>query len=111
VIKTNTLLKSALILLMFAINNAYAESQFSSDLSFSDAIDKSLSLAKEANYTEINVMTTSGPVSGELVKKTKEVLILKTKTGSTNLKTGKEKVLITFINLKTIESISAYTLE
>lgn len=105
------LLRFTPILLLFVINYVHADSQFSSDLSFSNAIDKSLALAKESSYTDINVVTSSGSFSGELVQKTKEVLILKTKTGNINLKTGKEKVLITFINLKTIESISAYTLE
>ncbi len=105
------LLRLVPVLLIFTISYAQADSRFPSDLNFSQAIDKSLALAQKSGYSEISVVTSSGSASGEVVQKNKDVLILKTKTGRTNLKTGKEKVLLTFVNISTIESISVYILE
>jgi len=108
-IKSKSLLGISLILLF--ISNAYAKPPFPSDLSFSDAIDRSLALVNKGTYKNITILTSSGTLTGELLQKTKEVLILKTKTGSINLNSGKEKVQMSFVDIKTIESILIETSE
>jgi len=81
-----------------------------SDKDFSTAIENSLNQLKDSPYKELEVYTTSGSFSGSLVSQSGEVIVLKTKTGSTHLKSGKEKVLLTSIDVKTITAISVYVL-
>lgn len=106
----NKLLISAL-LFSCTTTQVFADSNFSPTLKFDDVIDKSLSLIKESGYKNIDVITRSGSFSGEFINKTEEVLILKMKTGSTNLKAGKEKMQLSLIRLDSIEAISIYILE
>lgn len=83
----------------------------SSDKDFSTAIENSLNQLKDSPYKELEVYTTSGSFSGKLFSQSVEVIVLKTKTGSTHLKSGKEKMLLTSIDVKTITAISVYILD
>lgn len=106
--KTTTLAFALLSTLAFS--NTYA-AKISDKMTFTAAIDYSLDQVKNSPYKTLHVKTTSGSFEGELVAKTKEVVILKTKTNSIHMKTGKEKVLMTYINISTITAISAYVLD
>lgn len=101
----------SLLFLLLITNFAYADTQFSSDLTFKDAINQSLSMVEKATYKDIHVATANGVMTGELVSKTKDVIILKSKTGRMNLKTNKEVTVLTFIDLSKVELISINILE
>ncbi len=101
---THVLLGVLLSMILTATANA-------SDNDFSTAIENSLNQMKGSPYKELEVYTTSGSFSGNLVSQSASVIVLETKTGSTHLKSGKEKVLLTSIDVKTITAISVYVLD
>ncbi|HED36140.1 MAG TPA: hypothetical protein ENJ08_18245 [Gammaproteobacteria bacterium] len=82
-----------------------------SDKNFSSAIKSSLSQLESSPYKKLEVYTASGSFSGSLVSQSAEVIVLKTKTGSTHLKSGKEKILLTSIDVRTITAVSVYVLD
>ncbi len=90
---------------------ANGENLFPDQMSMDGAIDAVLAQVEKANYKDIEVMTTAGSFSGEFVKKSGEVLILKKKTGSIHLATQKEKARYMVIDLKEIAGISFYRLD
>ncbi|RJG50705.1 hypothetical protein [Motilimonas pumila] len=107
-----TALFCGLILLAFAgPQSVHAEPVYPTDMSFDAAISQSIIDAKSSGYKEIVVSTTAGAFRGEYVQQTSEVLVLKQHTGNTHLKSGKEKLQLSYIRLDSIVAVSAYTLE
>lgn len=108
---SKNIITSVFLILISLTTPALAETNIPSKLNFKNAIDKSLSMIKESSYKDITVITNGGSLTGEYVKKTKEVLVLKSKTGSINLKSNKEKIIYIFVDLKSIVAISVNVLE
>lgn len=99
------------IYLLFSAFTVNAETGFPDKMSIEDAVNAALAQVKLSVYKDVEVMTTAGSVSGELVKRAGDVLILKKKTGSIHMKSDKEKVSFILIDIKKIVDISFYTLE
>jgi hypothetical protein len=97
--------------LMTLAFSAYAEPDFSDKMLMGDALNTALKQVDLSVYKDIEVLTHAGRVSGELVKQSGEVLILKTKTGRIDLKTNKEKINYVLVDTKSVVGISFYTLD
>jgi hypothetical protein len=106
--RTLTLILS--IFLLIALANVNAEVVIPENLSFSSAIKLSIEQLENSPYKTLEVQTEAGVFSGDYVSKTDEVLILKTKTNSIHMKSGKEKVILTYINISNITAISVFVL-
>jgi hypothetical protein len=106
---TKTLILSFFILI--ALTNANAEVVISEKLSFSSAIKLSIEQLEKSPYKTLEVQTESGVFSGDYVSKTDEVLLLRTKTNTIHMKSGKEKVILTYINISSITAISVFVLD
>jgi hypothetical protein len=91
--------------------SAYAEPEFSDMVSMDDALNTALKQVDGSVYKDVEVLTCSGRVSGEVVKRSGNVLILKTKTGRTDMKTNKEKINYILVDTESIVGISFYTLD
>ncbi|VAW58559.1 hypothetical protein MNBD_GAMMA11-2512 [hydrothermal vent metagenome] len=78
---------------------------------FSAAIKNSLGQLEKSPYKALEVHTTSGSFSGEFVSQSKDVIVLKTKTGDFQMKLGKEKIRLTSIKVNSITAISVYVLD
>lgn len=91
--------------------SVHGETHFADKMAMEDAVDSALKLVDGSVYKEIEVLTQAGRFSGELVKRSGDVLILKTKTGSIHMKTNKEKINYVLVNIKSIVGISFYTLD
>ncbi|VAW65375.1 hypothetical protein MNBD_GAMMA09-2949 [hydrothermal vent metagenome] len=81
------------------------------DMEFPAAIKYSLDLLDKSPYKTLEISTTSGSFSGDFVSRTKGVIVLKGKTGSIHMKSGKEKLLMSYIDISTITAISIYVLD
>jgi hypothetical protein len=98
------------VFLLIALTNANAEIVIPEKLSFSSAIKLSIEQLEKSPYKTLQVQTESGVFSGDYVNKTDEVLILKTKTNTIHMKSGKDKVVLTYINISSIIAISVFVL-
>ncbi len=96
--------------LLFQIDYIYADTEFSGQMSMPEAIDAALKMVEESVYKDVEVLTNAGRISGELVKRSGDVLILKTMTGVVHLKTNKEKINYVLVNVNAIVGISFYSL-
>jgi hypothetical protein len=105
------ILASTTLVLFITSMSVNAKEQYPVDLTFANAVEQSILAVESSAYKNIQVMTNAGVISGEFAQKTNDVLILKEYTGSTHVKTGKEKVALTFIKLDSIVSVSVYILE
>jgi hypothetical protein len=91
--------------------SSYAEPVFSDKMTMGDALNTALKQVGSSAYKDVEVMTHAGHVSGELVKRSGDVLILKTKTGRIDMKTNKEKINYILVDTKSVVGISFYTLD
>jgi hypothetical protein len=96
--------------LFLTVPSAYSDSATPENLSFSSAITLSLDQLDKSPYKSLDVQTVSGSFSGDFVSKTEEVLILRNKTNSIHMKSGKEKIILTYIDVSKITAISVYVL-
>lgn len=96
--------------LLLTMTSVYSDSVIPENLSFSSAITLSLDQLEKSPYKSLEVQTVSGVFSGDFVSKTKDVLVLKSKTNSIHMKSGKEKVVLTYIDVSKITAISVYVL-
>lgn len=90
---------------------AVAETKFPDDMKMADAIKNVISQVNKSDYKEIEVITTNGTVSGEFVKQSGDVLILKRMSGNINLKHNKERVQYTIVNIRDVIGVSFSTLD
>lgn len=88
-----------------------AEVTYPTAMTFDAALSQSVIDAKSSGYQELIVATTGGVFRGEFVQQTNEVLVLKQNTGTTHLKTGKEKIALSYIRIDTIVAVSVHTIE
>jgi hypothetical protein len=111
-VKFRKSITTALFACLFSLTfSLQAETHFSDQMTMEDAVDSALKLVDDSVYKEIEVLTEAGRFSGELVKRSGDVMILKTKTGSIHLKTNKEKINYVLVNIKSIVGISFYSLD
>lgn len=92
-------------------SSAMAEAAFPDTMNMSSAISNVISQVGKSDYKEIEVVTKGGSLSGEFVKQSGTVLILKRRTNSINMKTNKEKIQYTLIDINSIMSIGFYSLD
>lgn len=92
-------------------SSALAESKFPDDMKIAAAISHAIAQSGKSEYKDMEVMTTSGSVSGEFVKLAGSVLILKQKSGNINLKHNKERVQYIMVDVNSITGISFATVE
>lgn len=98
------------IFFMLTVTNVLSDSATRDNLDFSTAISLSLDQLEKSPYKSLEVQTVSGTISGDFFSKSQEVLVLKTKTNNIHMKSGKEKIVLTYINISKITSISIYVL-
>ena len=99
------------ICLFCAQFSANAETSFPDQMTMEDAVDTALAQVEQSTYKDVEVLTTAGSVSGEYLKRSGEVLILKRKTGNIHLQLKKEKINYILIDVKNIISIAFYKLD
>lgn len=80
-------------------------------MKMADAIKNVIAQVRKSEYKQIEVTTTNGTFSGELVKQSGDVLILRQMTGNMNLKHNKERVQYILVNLGAVTGISFHTLD
>jgi len=97
--------------LFLSLSQMPANAAASPEAGFSAAVKSTLAQLDKSPYKTLEVYTTSGSFSGELVSQSKDVIVLMTKTGSIHLKSNKKKILMTSVNVNTITAISIYVLD
>ena len=90
---------------------AMAETKFPDDMKMAAAINNAISQVNKSDYKDMEITTTGGAVSGEFVKLSGSVLVLKRKSGNINLKHNKERVQFIMVDVNSIIGISFSTLD
>ena len=104
------LLISLSFFLMLTTMSVHSDSATPRNMFFSSALTLCLEQLEKSPYKTLVVQTVSGAFSGDFESKTKDFLILKTKTDSIHMKSGKEKLVLTYIDISKITAISVYVL-
>ncbi len=91
--------------------SAIAEAKFPDTMTMAEAINNTISRVSKSDYKDLEVSTKGGTVSGELVKRAGDMLILKRNTGNINLKHNKEKIHYIMVDVNSITGISFYALD
>lgn len=90
---------------------AVAETKFPDEMKMADAIKNVIAQARKSEYKQVEVVTAGGTFSGEIVKQSGDVLILKQMTGKMNLKHNKERVQYFLVNISAVTGISFHVLD
>lgn len=100
-----------ILLLTVAFHGHSKAEDFSNLITFNKALDEAFKIVMNSPYKNITVWTDSGSISGEFLKRTDGVLIMREDTGSVHLKSNKTKVNYVFVNFASIKSIAITTVE
>lgn len=98
-------------LLACSMQTAVAEPKFPDDMKMADAIKNVIAQVNKSDYKEVSLLTTAGTITGEFVKQSGDVIIVKKKSGSMNLKHNKERVQYTLVNVNQVIGIEFSSLD
>lgn len=94
-----------------AMSPVMAETKFTDDMKISTALNHAITAINKSDYKDMELTTTGGKVSGEFVKLSGSVLILKQKSGNINIKHNKDKIQYILVDVNNIIGISFFALD
>lgn len=103
--------RTVVIYCLFSLFSVNAEPKFPDNMEMKDMVDVALAQIKDSPYKSISVLTESGTMTGEFVKRSGDVLILKTDTGAIHLGSGKAKFSYVMVDVNKVISVEFFGLE